>query len=58
MEKTVNGTYEIVIKNTRKIETLLQDKLGAEGRGLHTKAESDENMLDEKISKKFTTLQQ
>ncbi|GEM_PF-4727523 len=49
----MNGTYEIVIDSTRKIESLLRDKLGAEGRGLHTKTESVEDILDKKVAKKI-----
>jgi hypothetical protein len=49
----VNGTYEIVINNTKKIESLLKDKLSAEGRGLHTQAESVQDILDQKVAKKI-----
>ena|GEM_PF-4970631 len=49
----MSGTYEMVINNTKKIETLLEERLGAEGRGLHEKSESVEELLEEEIIKKI-----
>ena len=49
----MSGTYEIVINNTKKIESLLESKLGATGRGLHTKVESVQKIIDLKMAKKI-----
>jgi hypothetical protein len=49
----VSETYEIVLNNTKKIETLLEERLGAEGRGLYEKSESVEELLEEEIIKKI-----
>ncbi|WP_052380162.1 MULTISPECIES: hypothetical protein [unclassified Pseudoalteromonas] len=41
----MSSQYEAVIKNTKKIETLLQLKLSAQGRGLHQKVSNVETLL-------------
>ena len=43
-------SYESVIKNTKKIESLLVE-MGAEGQGLHKKVSSIEYLIDEKTVK-------
>ncbi len=42
--------YENIIKKTKEIETLLVS-MGADGRGLHEKVSSIENLLDKEIVK-------
>ncbi len=49
----MSGIYEKVIKNTKKIEALLEEKLTAEGKGLYEKTVSVEAFVDQDIVKKI-----
>jgi len=44
---------EKVIKNSKRIETLLEVKLGASGKGLHEKLSSIDTIIDKKYLKKI-----
>lgn len=55
----MNGQIETVIKNTKKIESILQTKFSAECRGLHEKITSIESYLDSqqvKVLRRIATL--
>lgn len=45
--------YQTVIEKTKKIESILEKKYGAEGRGLHEKCTNVENKIDLKVIKKI-----
>ena len=47
------GIYEKVIKNTKKIESLIEEKLSAEGKGLYEKTISVEEYLDQEVVRKI-----
>ena len=47
------GIYKKVIEQSKKIETLLEENLGASGRGLHEKTSSVESSLSADIVKKI-----
>ena len=49
----MSGIYEKVIKNTKKIESLLEEKLNAEGKGLYEKTVSIESYIEQDIVKKI-----
>jgi amino acid transporter len=49
----MNDIYRQVIEQTKKIETLLVDRLGAQGRGLHEKTDSIEALLSDNVVKKI-----
>ena len=44
--------YKFVIEKTKEIEFILEESYGANGRGLHAKATSVEDMLHSSIIKK------
>jgi len=49
----MSGIYETVIKNTKKIESLIEEKLNAEGKGLYEKTVSVEEYIEQEIVRKI-----